>query len=383
MRHLFVTNDFPPKLGGIESYLTNLCKGFDPDDIAVLAPARDGFEAVDEALPYEVVRLPAQYLRATGNVEKSVIEVVQRLDVDAVHFLAALPLGRLGPRVRKATGVPFTVVAHGTGEILLPSRVPLARQALKHVLTSADVVLPVSDFTRAAVDKLTKGRARMSLLPPSVDVDRFSLAVSGAAVRSELNVGGRFLVLFLSRLVKRKGADTLIRAVAALRGAVLIVGSAGPERGPLERLARELGVTDRVVFTGSVPEERLPEYYAAADVFCMPCTDRFGGLDTEGFGVVYLEAQASGIPCIAGRCGGSAEAVEDGVSGIVIDAPTPRDVATALLELRKDPALCARLGGAGRSRVEREFAPAVAALRLEEAVEEVLADRGSTAGTRA
>jgi phosphatidylinositol alpha-1,6-mannosyltransferase len=240
------------------------------------------------------------------------------------------------------------------------------------VLTSADVVLPVSSFTRTAVAKVTKGRAKMSLLPPSVDTDRFSLRVSGADVRTEYGVGARFLVLFLSRLVKRKGADTLIRAIAALKGSFAIIGGDGPERQTLQRLTRELEVTDRVVFTGVVPDDRLPEYYAAADVFCMPCTDRYGGLDTEGFGVVYLEAQASGIPCIAGRCGGSAEAVDDGVSGVVINEPTPRKVAVTLLELRKDPAACARLGGAGRARAEREFAPEVAALRLEEAVEELL-----------
>jgi phosphatidylinositol alpha-1,6-mannosyltransferase len=372
MRHLFVTNDFPPKLGGIESYLTNLCKGFDPSDVAVVAPAREGHEAADEALPYEVVRLSGSYLRATSTVEKSVIETVRRLDVDAVHYLAALPLGRLGPKIRKATGVPYTVIAHGTGEILLPSRVPLARQALKKVLIEADVVFPVSDFTSAAVSKLTKGRATMSLLPPSVDVDRFSLSVSGADVRTAHNVGGRFLVLFLGRLVKRKGADVLVRAIAALRGAVLIIGGEGPERAGLVRLAKELGISDRVMLPGLLPEQRLPQYYAAADVFCMPCSDRLGGLDTEGFGVVYLEAQASGIPCVAGRCGGSAEAVDDGVSGVVIDDPTPRKVAVTLLDLRKDPGSCAKLGGAGRARVEREFAPRVAAVRLEEAVETVV-----------
>jgi phosphatidylinositol alpha-1,6-mannosyltransferase len=277
----------------------------------------------------------------------------------------------LGARLRSETGKPFSVIAHGTGEILLPSRVPLARGALRKVLVGADVVFPVSRFTQAAVDKLTHGKANTWILNPTVDVDRFSLEVSGTAVREEYGLGGAFVVLFLSRLVKRKGADIAMRAVAAMPNAVLLIGGAGPERASLERLAAELELTDRVIFAGLVPEERMPEYYAAADVFCMPCTDRYGGLDTEGFGVVYLEAQASGIPCIAGRCGGSAEAVEDGVSGIVLDDPTPRRVAVALVELRKDRVLAAKLGGAGRSHAERRFAPAVAAARLEEAFEQV------------
>ena len=339
----------------------------------MIAPAREGHEDVDRFLPYDVVRLPGAYLRATTSVRDAIVDTARTCDADAVHFLAALPLGRLGPHVREATGAPFTVVAHGTGEILLPSRVPFARQALRKVLVSADVVLPVSEFTRAAVDKLTKGRAKTWLIPPAVDVDRFSLDVSGAAVRGEHSLGGRFVVLFVSRLVKRKGADILIRAAAAIPDVVVLLGGDGPERATLVRLVRELGVADRVIFVGLIPDDRLPEYYAAADAFCMPCTDRYGGLDTEGFGVVYLEAQASGLPTIAGHCGGSAEAVLDRVTGYVLADPTPRSVGTAILELRKDRAIAMKLGGAGRARMEQEFAPKVAAAKLDAAVTRVSA----------
>lgn len=333
-----------------------------------MAPAREGHEKIDTDLPYEVVRVEGSYLRATSGVYRSLVAAATDHDVDVVHFLAALPLGRLGPRLRKQTGLPFTVVAHGTGEILLPSRLPFVRQSLRNVLVSADIVFPVSEFTKGAVDKLTRRKARTVVVNPTVDIDRFSLEVSGAAVRTEHGLGGGFTVLFLSRLVKRKGADILLRAIAATKGTTLVVGGTGPEGPALARLAGELEIDDRVIFAGLVPDERLPEYYAAADVFCMPCTNRYGGLDTEGFGVVYLEAQATGVPCIAGRCGGSAEAVADGISGIVIDDPTPRNIGLAIVELGKSTALRAKLGGAGRSRVERSFAPTVAARRMEDAV---------------
>lgn len=368
LRHLFVTNDFPPKLGGIESYLTNLCKGFDPADVVVLAPAREGHRSVDEALPYDMVRVEGSYLRATKDVHRALLGAAREHEVEAVHFLAALPLGRLGRRVREQLGIPYTVVAHGTGEILLPARLPGARQALRKVLVDADLVLPVSAFTEAAVNKLTRGKARTRIIHPTVDLERFSLEVSGADVRAEHGTGGRFVVLFLSRLYKRKGADIVLRAVAAMTDVVLIVAGEGPERASLERLADELEATDRVRFAGLVPDERIPEYYAAADVFCMPCTNRYGGLDTEGFGIVYLEAQATGVPCIAGRCGGSVEAVEDGLTGIVLDDPDPRSVGRAIVDLRKDRTLRARLGGTARARVERSFAPSVAARRLEDAL---------------
>ena len=374
MRHLFVTNDFPPKLGGIESYLTSLAKGFDPGDIAVVAPAREGWEDVDAELPYEVYRVHGTFLRATRDVQRAIVKGVERLEADAVHFLAALPLGRLGPRIREATGIPFTVVAHGTGEILLPARVPFARRALRRVLTEADVVFTNSEFTRGHVDRITDDEARTVVLYPTVDTERFSLAVGGGLVRDEIGVGGKFIVLFVSRLVKRKGTGVLMHACSAFPDVVLVIVGEGPERKSLERQARVLDVEDRVVFAGGVDDEELPAFYAAADVFCMPCTDRLRGLDTEGFGIVYLEAQASGLPCIAGYCGGSAEAVEDGVTGVVLKDPTAKSVAVEIKRLLRDPALCATLGAAGRQRAERRFSPGVGAQQLEEALALAISD---------
>jgi phosphatidylinositol alpha-1,6-mannosyltransferase len=367
-----VTNDFPPKIGGIESYLTNLCTGFFPSDVAVVAPGRPGWEKVDEALPYQVFRLKGGYQRGSRRVFRAVLDAAHAFQADVVHFLAALPLGRLGSRLRQATGLPYTVIAHGTGEILLPSRLPLAKRALRRVLTDADLVFPVSEFTEKAVKQITDGRATTVVVPPSVDVNRFSLDVSGATVRERHELGGAFVVLFVSRLVKRKGADILIRAIGEDTDAVAVIAGAGSDRASLERLAREVRASDRVVFAGLVPDDELPGYYSASDCFCMPCTSRLGGLDTEGFGVVYLEAQASGLPCIAGRCGGSAEAVLHGETGVVLDDPTPHSVHRAIEVFAGDPALTARVGAAGRLRMEQEFAPEVAAGRIEEALEGVV-----------
>lgn len=368
MRHLFVTNDFPPKFGGIESLISTLCKGFDPANVCVIAPSRAGHESVDGQLPYEVVRLPGTYLRGSGADHRGIAATVERWDPDVVHFLAALPLGRFGSRLRDTTGKPFTVFAHGSGEILVPARLPFARRALRTVLRSADLVSCVSEFTREAVDAVTRGQARTHVLPAAVDIERFSLEVSGAPVRERLRLGSRFTVLFVSRLVKRKGADLLVRAVAALKGTMAVIVGDGPERRSLERLIAEAGASDRIILAGKVSAAELPGYYAAADVFCMPCTTRFGGLDTEGFGIVYIEAQAAGLPCIAGNCGGSSEAVEDGVSGILLDNPTPRSIALTIRELQKDPARCALMGGAGRERAERYFAPRAVAAKLEAAL---------------
>lgn len=364
MRHLFVTNDFPPKTGGIESYLSGLCSGFDPDDIVVVAPAREGYEAVDATLDYEVVRLAGNYLRASAANAKAIAQLAKVHRVDAVHFLQTIPLGRLAARVRKSTGRPVSIFVHGS-EVFVPGRTPLLKTVIRRALRSADHVICVSEFTAGNVTKLLGSRDKIAIVEPSVDVDRFSLGVSGAAVREERRLGSRFVVLFVSRLVKRKGAEVLLRAMCHMPRAVAVFVGSGPEEQALHRLASELELANRVIFAGRVPDERLPDYYAAADVFCMPCTDRYGGLDTEGFGIVYLEAAASGLPCIAGTCGGSVEAVVDGETGIVLDEVDPGTVAAAIKTLQSDETLRAVMGAAGRKRTEEHFAPSVQAQKLE------------------
>lgn len=378
MRHLFVTNDFPPKTGGIESYLATLCSGFDPADVTVIAPARAGHVETDASLPYRVVRLPGNYLRAKRSVGTRIADVAVQRDADVVHFLHALPLGRLAAGVRAATGLPVTVFAHGS-EVFVPARAPFVKRVVRNVLSGADLVLAVSGYTADAVARFTKGQARVQLLQPAVDVERFSLAASGSRMRDRLGVGSRFVVLFVGRLVKRKGADILIRAIAGMPRAAAVIAGAGPEEAALKRLAEELEVSRRVVFPGAVPDAQLPQLYAAADVFCMPCVQRFGGLDTEGFGIVYLEAAACGLPCVAGACGGSAEAVRDGVTGIVLHETTPASLTATLKRLEKDESLRIVMGAAGRERAERDFAPGVMAARLEAYLAEVLNARATTA----
>ena len=367
MKHLFVTNDFPPKTGGIESYLTALCEGFDPAAVTVIAPSREGHEAIDRGLPYTVVRAPGSYLRASRAVRQLVERVSLERDPDAIHFLQALPLGRLAKPVKDATRLPTTVVAHGSGDVLVPNRMPFVRRSLRNVLTDADVVFAVSAYTARAVDRISKGRTNIAILEPAVDVDRFSLDVSGSEVRERHGLGSRFVVLFVSRLVKRKGADTLVRAMQPLKDAVAVVVGTGPEEGSLKRAVLELELDDKVVFAGFVPDEQLPAYYAAADVFCMPCSDRFGGLETEGFGIVYTEAAAAGLPSVAGVCGGSVEAVRDGETGIVLRDPSPVDVAKALKRLQTDEALRIQMGAAARA-FALSLRPERQAVKLEEAL---------------
>jgi phosphatidylinositol alpha-1,6-mannosyltransferase len=371
MRHLFVTNDFPPKLGGTESYLVNLCAGFAPNDVAVVAPAREGHESVDASIAYKVFRIEGNYLRASDAVRDRVIRSVHEHSADVTHFLQTVPLGRLAAPVREATRTPVTIVTHGTGDLLVPARTPVVRRVARQALCSADLVLANSNFTREAVVRFTKGRARrIAVLRPSVDTTRFSLEISGARVRAKHSLGARFVVLFVSRLVKRKGAEALLRAMPGVPRATALIVGAGPEEKSLRRLARELDLGERAIFAGSIPDDELPAYYAAADVFCMPGAERLRGLDVEGFGVVYLEAAATGLPAVAGDSGGTAEAVLDGETGVVLDESTPPAIAEALRLLQQDGAMRARLGAAARARAEAELDSRVIAGLLEQELAE-------------
>jgi phosphatidylinositol alpha-1,6-mannosyltransferase len=198
----------------------------------------------------------------------------------------------------------------------------------------------------------------LELVPPGVDERRFSPDVDGSATRNRLGIEGRPTVLCVSRLVARKGQDVLIRGFATVRrlvpDAVLVIAGGGPYAERLRAMAFDTP-PGSVVFAGEVPDEDLPGLYAACDVFAMPCRSRWGGLEVEGFGIVFLEAAATGKAAVAGRSGGAAEAVVDRETGLLVEGREPKAVALAVARLLRHPELAAQLGAAGRARVEAGF----------------------------
>src|SRR5690606_5690728 len=233
-----------------------------------------------------------------------------------------------------------------------------------------DVVTYLGEYQRVRLDRAIGRLTSLERLAPGVDTDAYHPDVDGGPVRARYGLAGRPVVVCVSRLVARKGQDTLIRALPLVRrrvpdAALLLVGG-GPYRSTLQRLAREVGVADDVVFTGSVPWAELPAHYAAGDVFAMPCRTRAGGLDVEGLGIVYLEASATGLPVIAGDSGGAPAAVRDGETGFVVNGGDLARHAERLARLLADPALARRRGAAGRAWVEREWRWDTQAARLAE-----------------
>jgi phosphatidyl-myo-inositol dimannoside synthase len=356
-RILLVTNDFPPRPGGIQSYLENLVGELvktGTHTLTVYAPKWKGCEAFDvEAAQssYDVVRHPTTLMVPEPSVAVRMRRLIADRDVDTVWFGAAAPLALLAPLARHAGA--SRVIASTHGHEVGWSMLPLARTALRRIGNDTDVVTFVSHYTRDRFASAFGPRAALEHLAPGVDTDRFEPnSVARAELRARYRVGERPVILCLSRLVPRKGQDMLIRALPAIRqridGAALVIVGGGPYRTTLHRLAHEFGVAEHVVFTDGVPGEELPAHHAMADVFAMPCRTRGAGLDVEGLGIVYLEASASGVPVVAGRSGGAPESVIDGETGLVVDGWDVGAIAAAVGDLLADPDRAAHMGAAGR-----------------------------------
>lgn len=369
MPSLLVTNDFPPKLGGIQTYLHELWRRLPPDETTVLTTAFPGAREWDARQAFRVERRRERVLVPTARLARDVDALAREVRADVVFVDPMLPAGWIGPRLRAA---PYVVVAHGA-EITGYGRVPLTRPFARRVLRGARAVVAAGGYpAREAVRAAGRPLAGI-VVPPGVDPGRFRPAAPGerAATRRRWGLDpGAPLVLGVSRLVPRKGFDVVIDAVAPLAGVQLAIAGDGRDRARLERRAR-----GRVRFLGRVPDDDLPALYAAADVFAMCCRDRWGGLEAEGFGIVFLEAAACGVPAVAGRSGGSHEAVEDGVTGRVVP---PRDVdavRAAVAGLVEDADLRARMGAAARRRAVEDHS-------YDRLVEPLLAlARGAPAGT--
>ncbi|GAA2667136.1 MULTISPECIES: glycosyltransferase family 4 protein [Actinoplanes] len=368
-RTLLVTNDFPPRPGGIQQFVHNLAVRQPAGSVVVYSSTWKGAAAFDAEQPFEVVREDTGMLLPTPSVARRAAELARSHGCDSVLFGAAAPLGLLAHGLRRDAGITRAVgITHGheIGWAALPG----ARGLLRRIARGNDVITYLGEYQRVRLDKALHGLTDLRRLAPGVDVDTFHPGVDGSAVRKRHGLTDRPVVVCVSRLVPRKGQDMLIRALPEIRrrvpGAALLLVSGGPYRKTLARLAREHDVESDVVFTGSVPWAELPEHYAAGDVYAMPCRTRAAGLDVEGLGIVYLEASATGLPVVGGDSGGAPDAVREGETGYVVGGADVAAIADRVAGLLSDPDQARAMGKAGRAWVEREWRWETQAARLTE-----------------
>ena len=364
--HVFVvTNDFPPRIGGINDYVGQLFRRFAPGTVSIFSSSSAGAAAFDRDYPQEVIRLPTAMMLPTPAVRRQLHAALRARRPDVVLFGALWPLGHMGPAVSRKLDMPYGGFSHG-----LELTGALVPGMLRHIGARASMLTAVSDWARRKLEPAFGWTGRMQLLPSGIDTGAFLPAVDDRLVRERHSLGDAPVVCCVSRLVARKGQDMLIRALPRLSLAVpgvrlLIVGS-GPYDGTLRALARAKRVADRVVFAGAVPYAELPAYFRAGNVFAMPCRSRLGGLDIEALGAVFQQGAAVGRVVVAGDSGGAPEAVRHGETGLVVDPTSPAAIADALARLLIDPALAARMGRAGAEWVHNEWSWDAMALRLQQ-----------------
>jgi phosphatidylinositol alpha-1,6-mannosyltransferase len=368
---LVVTNDFPPRSGGIQSFVHALAVRLPADGIVVYAPAWPGAAEFDARQPFPVIRHSGSLMLPLPSVRSRACALLAEHGCDSVLFGAAAPLGLLAPHLRRAGAERIVGLTHGheAGWAALPG----ARSLLRRIGDEVDVLTYLAEYFRIRMARALSSEAasRMVKLTPGVDPLQFRPGAGGISIRGDLGIpADRPVVVCVSRMVARKGQDLLIRAWPTVRSRsgcdplLMLVGD-GPHRPALAQLARQVGVADSVVFTGPVSWDDLPAYYDAGNVFAMPCRTRRAGLDVEGLGIVYLEASATGLPVIGGDSGGAPDAIIDGETGYVVPGRDQEALTGKLVQLLADPAGAAAMGDKGQAWIDREWTWDLVAERLQ------------------
>jgi phosphatidyl-myo-inositol dimannoside synthase len=373
--HLLVTNDFPPKVGGIQTYLWELWRRLPPGDVTVLTTPHPDAAEWDATQPYRIVRTPERVLLPTPSLKHRIESLADEVGATLVVLDPAVPVGLIGPTLGRH--LRYAVVLHGSELI---GRIPTGgSQAMGEVVKRSVHVIAAGNYPAKEATRVAGVRTPpITVIPPGVDTERFRPASDDAARRA---TRARFgidpdaqLVVGVSRLVPRKGFDVLIDAAARLCATHpqlrVAIGGSGRDRDRLQKRIDETG--SPATLLGRVDDDDLPDLYAAADVFAMCCRTRWAGLEPEGFGIVFLEAAACGVPQIAGDSGGAADAVVDEETGLVVAEPRDPDaVAAALHRLLDDPDLRRDLGERSRARAVAELTYDHLAARLAALLEDL------------
>lgn len=358
-QHLFVTSDYPPQRGGVARYYWNLLKEFPSESTLVLAPPSetalsDGPQNVER----ETFVSPGLSWPRWAPLVRAIRSRLVEQKPAFLHIGQVVPVGTAALLANRGLGIPTVVYTHGM-DLLYAERRPWRRWIAGRVLRNAHTVVANSAFTASIVGRFGVRKDRIVVVRPGVSFwPPEQQTALEERLRADLGLHpGTVMLLSVGRLVARKGIAAVLDAVAALKDSCdilyCIVGD-GPERPHLQRRAQTLGIEHRVRFLGAVDDTVVRACYAITDIFALATEPAEQGRDVEGFGIAYLEAGAFGKPVLATDVGGVREAVEDGVTGVLIPPRNTNALLDALRLLATEPTLRTKLGKAGRERVERE-----------------------------
>ena len=379
---LVVTNDFGPRSGGIETFIHGLLAQASKNQQRNFVVLTSRQSPQDEVVKFDqqmweenrikVIRDSAKVLLPTQRLAKVATDLFKAHDCENVIFGASAPLGLLAKSLRKAGAKHIVALTHG--HEVWWARMPFFSAALRRIGAQADQMTYLGEFTRGAVANalLREDHSKLVHLPPGVDLSRFTPAAKSVELQKKWGIEDASVIVSIGRLVARKGSDQLIKAMPEVlkqfpKSKLLLVGT-GNYQKRLERLVRNLKVEESVIFTGRVDHDLLPDYFRLGDIFAAPCRSRYGGLEVEGLGIVYLEASACGVPVIAGKSGGAPDAVLDGKTGLLVNGRDHRDVGAALIKLLSDQPLRQKMGADGRVWMEQLWSWEGIGARFEEII---------------
>lgn len=352
---LFVTNDFSPRAGGIETFIIGLIERRPFGQTIVYTSSQENSEQCDAEwmanYGVRVVRDRARILLPTPRVAWHLKQIIRKEGIRTAAFGAAAPLGLLSAGMKRAGVVRTVALTHGH-EVWWAKVFPF-NLLLRRIGSTVDVLTYLGEFTRNAISKGLTATAQRSMvkIAPGIDVDHF-IPIDATALRQSLGLTDKEVIVSVGRLVHRKGQDRLIQAmpeiIKSVPSAHLLLVGEGPYREHLQKLVIEYKIEGSVTFIGRIQYNDLPTYICAGDIFAMPSRSRLMGLEVEGLGIVYLEASACGLPVLAGNSGGAPDAVVQNKTGLVVDGTDNKQIATAAIELLNNVDSSQEMGIAGR-----------------------------------
>ena len=359
---LFVTNDFGPRAGGIETFIIGLIERRAFASTIVYTSAQANSQEYDQMWEkkygVKVIRDSSRILLPTPRVARRISALIKAEGISVAAFGAAAPLGLLAHSMKRSGIVRIVALTHGH-EVWWAKVFPF-NLLLRRIGTGVDSLTYLGEYTRQMISRpLTQSaKSAMIKIAPGIDTDHFSPRKS-ANLRQSLQLSQKKVIVCVARLVHRKGQDKLIDAMPSILESIsnahlLIVGQ-GPYQQKLVKRVKKLGLEENVTFVGRINYEKLPEYICAGDLFAMPSRSRFGGLEVEGLGIAYLEASACGLPVIAGSSGGAPDAVVDGKSGVVVNGTDITAIAKTVIKFLRDPEGSRQMGQFGRNWVVEKW----------------------------
>ena len=354
---LFITNDFGPRTGGIETFVIGLIERIKEKEVIVFTSAQGDTAQYDQQwlnkYGVQVIRDRSKILLPSRRVTKKAKEIVELHGIDVLVFGAAAPLALMAPALRKSGIKKIIALTHGH-EVWWAKIFPF-NLSMRRIGKAVDHLTYLGEFTRNAIARSLTQRSAdaMVKIAPGIDTSHFIPQPDAMQKRITLGLEDKKIIISVGRLVHRKGQDKLIEAMPAILqkvpNAYLLLVGEGPYRSHLEKLAKKLSLNENITFAGRILYDKLPSYLSAADLFAMPSRSRFFGLEVEGLGIVYLEASACGIPVVAGNSGGAPDAVLDGLTGLCVDGTDINQIAQAVIDICSEAKRASNMGSAGRN----------------------------------